>query len=58
MTAAVLSATPAMSYVVTCRLGCSGFTFTLRDKPSRKPLDGDMTELKRDMLDDGFATIQ
>jgi len=32
-------------YVVTCRLGCSGFTFTFRDRPIRSPLDGDITAL-------------
>jgi len=38
-------------YVLTCRLGCNGFTFTLRDSPSRSPLDGDITELMRETLD-------
>jgi len=42
-------------YVVTCRLRCSGFTLTLRDSPSRSPLDGDITvELTREMLGEGF----
>ena len=35
------------------RLGCNGFTFTLRERPSRSPLDGDITELMRDTLAGG-----
>ena len=42
-------------YVVMCRLGCSGFTFTLRDRPSRSPLDGDITELMRETLVGDFT---
>jgi len=38
-----------------CRLGCNGLTFTLRERPSRSPLDGDITELTRETLDGDFT---